>query len=145
MSSSRVVYSGEKPQETELIGSRKLINFNIIKIDSDIETYKYNQMSFLITDTKEVQDIAIEKEKAVLAKLEKQDLLSNLKVTIGNNTYDANEYARLNMSTIVMEKTSQDLVSWKMSDNSWNEVLVSEIAEALFLARQAVEAIIKGA
>ena len=148
MGLSNVVYSSELPEKEVTLGNRKLVNFNIteelVDEENNIVHYKYNQLIFNKTDSQEVIDKTLTKEKEILAKELKTDKLNTLTVTYNGNEYDADDSARLNMSTVVLEKEVSDIVSWKLADNSWVDVPVSDIVEALFIARQAVENIIKG-
>lgn len=79
--------------------------------------------------------------------LEKKEKLNNIKVTLAKNglVFQGNEEAqnRLANKIVVMNTLKQKVTKWKMYDNQWRDVSLQELVEALSLAAEQTEKILK--
>lgn len=79
--------------------------------------------------------------------LEKKERLNNIKVTLAKSglVFQGNEEAqnRLANKIVLMNTLKQKVTKWKMYDNQWRDVSLQELIEALTLASEQTEAILK--
>ena len=79
--------------------------------------------------------------------LEKKEKLNNIKVTLAKNglVFQGNEEAqnRLANKIVVMNTLKQKVTKWKMYDNQWRDVSLQDLVEALSLAAEQTEKILK--
>lgn len=79
--------------------------------------------------------------------LEKKEKLNNIRVILAKNglVFQGNEEAqnRLANKIVVMNTLKQKVTKWKMYDNQWRDVTINELTEALTLASEQTEAILK--
>ena len=74
-------------------------------------------------------------EEAALREI-KFRCLEELTVNVDGNVFDANSEARSNMTSKLATSKPNDIIEWKMHDNTWVEITYETLQEALAAATE---------
>nr|DAK36324.1 MAG TPA: protein of unknown function (DUF4376) [Caudoviricetes sp.] len=132
-----MVYNIINKETNEVVGQG-----NSNEIPKDDSFYRYEECTEIPTI-----DTSLANYMPKESYLEKKEKLNNIKVTLTKNelVFQGNEEAqnRLANKIVLMNTLKQKVTKWKMYDNQWKDVSLQELVEALSLAAEQTEKILK--
>jgi len=88
-------------------------------------------------NTPQPVDPPTEEELRMAWKMERQRLVDNIKVTVGDKVFDGDEISQGRMSRSIVAMNDTETILWVLADNTPTQCTKAELMEALRLAGQA--------
>lgn len=136
------VESSEYPPHVEVIGSKKLVNFNIEELTRDDDGvvsiyYRYSQLKMHTADSDEAIAEAETKAKYADWKASRTEAVANIKVIVDGMEFDGDETSQTRMARAISVMDDAGTKLWVLANDEPAMVTKAQFVQALRLAGEA--------